>query len=485
MHPEPDDDSENPLVSPASEPLSESSPPSSRERSFTFGFIANLRAGARLATLRSIAPNALYVSVEQLAAQVALDVVLSFLSDFLAVGVHGRFNAFGIPGAIFYVPCMLLAGYAVGRVARAPGLAVKLCIAWIAASQYVSLISLILSATAMSDRIDLSHRAFALVYEWAPFAWWLTILALSTLRITRREFPARLVGLAIAGALVVVPSWYLPRSAIGPLWTERYDDEADARQLARYGAIASEQALYAQPRLLQRALNAVKPGVAGREEIYFIGVAGYAEEDVFLKELSVIRRLFEERFGTTGRSISLVNNPDTVLDTPIASITSLQRALKRVGEAMNREEDIVFLYLTSHGSEDHRFALDFRPLRLHSLEPPALRSMLDASGIRWRVVVISACYAGGFIDALKDDRTLVITAADATHTSFGCGSASDFTYFGKAYFDQALRQTRSFVDAFALARRAIEEREREEGITRSYPQMFVGSAIKEKLAKQK
>ncbi|MEO8629929.1 MAG: C13 family peptidase [Betaproteobacteria bacterium] len=474
-----------PLVPHASEPLSESSPPGSLRRSFVFGLIANLRAGARLATLRSITPDALYVSVEQLAAQVVLDIVLSFMFDFFAVGVHGRFNTFGIPGAIFYLPCMLLAGYAVGRFDRTPGLALKLCIAWIAASQYVSLLSLVLSAAAASDRIDYSQRAFALVYEWAPFAWWLIVLMSSTLRITYRGFPARLVGLLIAGVLVVVPNWYLPRAAIGPLWVDRYDDEPNATQLARYGAVASEQALYAQPRLLQHALNAVKRGVPGREEIYFIGVAGYAEEDVFLKELSVITRLFEQRFGTAGRSITLVNNPDTVLDKPIASITSLQRALNRMGEAMNRDEDIVFLYLTSHGSEDHRFALDFRPLRLHSLEPPALRSMLDESGIRWRVIVISACYAGGFIDALKDDHTLVITAADATHTSFGCGSASDFTYFGKAYFDQALRQTRSFVDAFALARRTIEERERLEGITRSYPQMFVGSAIEQKLAKQK
>jgi hypothetical protein len=178
----------------------------------------------------------------------------------------------------------------------------------------------------------------------------------------------------------------------------------------------------------------------------------------------------------------LINNPRTTLQSPIASVTSLQRTLIRVGRLMNRDEDILFLYLTSHGSDDHRFALEFWPLRLRDLEPAALRAMLDSAGIRWRVVVVSACYAGGFIEPLKDDRTLVITEADAHHTSFGCGAKSDFTYFGKAYFDQALRATYSFTAAFDAARLSIEAREQAEGRTRSNPQMYVGPEMARKLA---
>jgi hypothetical protein len=108
--------------------------------------------------------------------------------------------------------------------------------------------------------------------------------------------------------------------------------------------------------------------------------------------------------------------------------------------------------------------------------------MLDAAKIRWRIVVVSACYSGGFIEPLKSDTTLVITAADAQHTSFGCGSESDFTYFGRAYFDQALRKQASFIAAFDDARRIIEARERGEGKTPSNPQMYVGKAMKERLA---
>ena len=73
------------------------------------------------------------------------------------------------------------------------------------------------------------------------------------------------------------------------------------------------------------------------------------------------------------------------------------------------------------------------------------------------------------------------TAADAERQSFGCGAGSDFTYFAKAYFDEALRGTYSFEAAFDQARASIDARERAEGRTPSNPQIFVGDAIQAKL----
>ena len=148
---------------------------------------------------------------------------------------------------------------------------------------------------------------------------------------------------------------------------------------------------------------------------------------------------------------------------------------------MNPEEDVLLLYLTTHGSSDHHLAMQFWPLKLSDIDPHMLREMLDRAGIKWRVIVISACYSGGFIEALRDEHMVVVTAADATHTSFGCGSESDFTYFGQAYFDQALRETYSFIDAFRHARDLLAAREQAESLTPSNPQIFVGSRIPAKL----
>ena len=41
--------------------------------------------------------------------------------------------------------------------------------------------------------------------------------------------------------------------------------------------------------------------------------------------------------------------------------------------------------------------------RPHATPHAAARaSALDESGIRWRVIIISACYAGGFVEPLRD-----------------------------------------------------------------------------------
>ena len=85
---------------------------------------------------------------------------------------------------------------------------------------------------------------------------------------------------------------------------------------------------------------------------------------------------------------------------------------------MNGESDILFLVRTSHGSPDGLAVTAGR--RAETLKPSTLAEMLERTGVRRKVVVISACYSGVFIPRLANADTLVITAADANHASFGC-----------------------------------------------------------------
>jgi hypothetical protein len=441
----------------------------------------NLRAGLRLAFFRRVEARSFIATVEQFVALILIDLVLTCLADVAAAGLDGRFNPWGLPGALFYLPLLMLAGYVVARREEDSGLVLRLPIAVLAAGQYITLGGMLLYGAADSGWLDISEPARYFAYHRGPYLWWLLSAAFAVVCLTQRTLHARLLHMATLALLLFLPLWFLPRASTGALWTARDDEQADARQEARYYAVSSEDALYAQPEILRRSLAELAPGRPGVEDLYFVGVAGYAAEDVFRKELSVVSTLFDQRFGTAGRSISLINNPGTVLQSPIASVTSLERTLARVGQLMNQEEDVLVLYLTSHGSEDHRFALEFWPLRLRDLSPQALRRMLDASGIKWRIIVVSACYSGGFIEPLKDQRTLIVTAADPRHQSFGCGAASDFTYFSKAYVDDALRASYSFTGAFDIARHTIEIRERAEGRTPSNPQMYVGPQMARKL----
>ena len=244
--------------------------------------------------------------------------------------------------------------------------------------------------------------------------------------------------------------------------------------------IDTEQTYYAQPRLLDAALAALKPERRGVADLYFVGFAGTATQDVFLKEARAARQLFDKRFDTRGHSLLLVNNPATVAEMPVASVTNLRRALEGIARKMNVDEDVLFLYLTSHGSP-HRFSVHFPALALDDLSDAERKDMLDRSGIKWRVLVISACYSGSFIDRLKDERTLILTAAAANRTSFGCSSENDFTYFGDAFINTALRHQRSFVAAFDEAKAIIARREADEKLTPSQPQIYLGAAMKAKL----
>ena len=147
---------------------------------------------------------------------------------------------------------------------------------------------------------------------------------------------------------------------------------------------------------------------------------------------------------------------------------------------MDKDNDVLVVYLTSHGGSDFKLAASHWPLDVEPLTPQLLRAALDKAGIRNRVIGVSACYSGGWVAPLASDNTLVMTAADATHTSYGCGRLSELTYFGRAMFDEQLRKTRSFEQAFANAVPLIKQREIDAGKDDGFsnPQISVGSGIR-------
>jgi hypothetical protein len=283
-----------------------------------------------------------------------------------------------------------------------------------------------------------------------------------------RVFTAYMVAMSGFSATFLVFNNEVPFLWI-PAQTEAEEDED--------WPTIDEVTLYAQPRLLEEALAAVQPGVAGKPELFFLGVGG-EPQNVFLREVESVQKLFAERYATAGHSLLLANNAATLQTLPMANMESLRQALRRIGEQMNPEEDVLFLFLTSHGDRDFQFSFDIWPLRFNGLYPNALKTMLEEAGIQRRVLVVSACYSGGFIPALQDENTLVITSAAADKASFGCGSNNnDFTDFGRAYFDEALRETRSFPKAYALAAARIAAREQSRHLSASNPQMAGGAAL--------
>jgi hypothetical protein len=245
-------------------------------------------------------------------------------------------------------------------------------------------------------------------------------------------------------------------------------------------AQAIETAIYQQNTLLQQMSEQLLASDPAVINLYFVGIGGYSRQDVFRKELEFIRAQMDRDFATEGRSTLLMNHIETLAQYPLATTYSIEKTLQFVAGKMDAEKDILFVYLTSHGSKDHEFSLVQQGLSLPDLPAHRFGEIVNALPIKWKVVIVSACYSGGFIPALKSPTTLVLTAARHDRTSFGCSDDAEMTYFGRAFFEQALPTAISFEDAFATSETFITEWEKEldEEVDHSYPQMVVGEEIK-------
>lgn len=218
-------------------------------------------------------------------------------------------------------------------------------------------------------------------------------------------------------------------------------------------------------------------------DLYAIGVAGDGSQDVFRNEADYFALLMSQRFHARG-VLTLVSHPDSLgaKPNPLATYDNLYDAISGVARRMNRREDILLLYMTMHGTPEHQLALYFPPLVDDALMPDDLAYILDRVGIRNRVIVISACYSGGFIPGLQGDGTLLMTAARSDRPSFGCGADDTATFFGRAWLAEGLNRSTDFVEAFRYAEGRIEGWERAEDFEPSHPQLSEGTGIKAKLA---
>jgi hypothetical protein len=235
-----------------------------------------------------------------------------------------------------------------------------------------------------------------------------------------------------------------------------------------------EQGLLNQGRLLEQALTAVPPSTAAIE-LYSLALAGDGKQSVFMREADYVTGMLASRFGAIGQ-ITLANHRDHLADRVMASRETLSRSVQTLA-ARSGPEDLVFIYLTSHGTSEHELVLDQPRLQLGDLPADELAAVLAPLKGRDKVVVISACYSGGFIPALRDEKTLIMTASRADRVSFGCSEEADFTYFGDALFAQALNQTDDLQQAFELASRHVAEREIADNYEASQPQIWAPKGV--------
>jgi hypothetical protein len=210
------------------------------------------------------------------------------------------------------------------------------------------------------------------------------------------------------------------------------------------------------------------PSEQGVSEAYIVSFGLYGGESVFESEARGAAQVLSAHFGKSHALVRFNTKRGGA-----ATREALAAALKAAGTAMDPDEDLLVVALTSHGNR--KGLAITRGAEENLLSPRQLEKMLAGSRAKYRVMIVSACYSGVFARRLASPRTLVITAAAADRPSFGCEDGATWTYFGEAFYARALAHHRRLDAAFTEAKRLVTARERREGQQPSNPQ-FVGGA---------
>jgi Peptidase C13 family len=251
---------------------------------------------------------------------------------------------------------------------------------------------------------------------------------------------------------------------------------ADAEQETAESKLNVESTYHQQASIIKSTLGNLLPSPPNRSQLYFVGMAPSAQQSVFATEVAGAQAVFDKMQGTEGRSMVLINNVGTADKVPLANNSNLAEVLEGVGRVMDRDKDVLVLFITSHGSQNI-VSVDFPYFDFNQMTPGTLSQALSNSGIKNRIIIISACHSGSFIPALQNPNTIIMTAAHADKVSFGCSNEREWTYFGDALINHALRSTRSFTQAFEQAKELIKEWETKQQLTPSEPQVSIGTEI--------
>ncbi len=235
----------------------------------------------------------------------------------------------------------------------------------------------------------------------------------------------------------------------------------------------SAREMLAERRRLDAALAALQPQRRGTVDAYVVAIA-LDSDPVFGREAREAGKVLARRYDAEGRTITLAGPDGRTAGLPKGSLTSLTLVLARIAELMDPAEDVLVLYSTSHGAQ---FGLAYHDgdSGYGILAPSRLGSVLGELGIRRRIVLLSACYSGVFVPFLRSPDTAIVTAASAERTSFGCQAENDWTFFGDALVNHALRKPQSLAAATAEASQAIAGWETSFGLDPSQPQVAIGA----------
>jgi hypothetical protein len=237
----------------------------------------------------------------------------------------------------------------------------------------------------------------------------------------------------------------------------------------------------AEHRRLARALAPLLPHRKGVVDAYVLSVA-LDSDPVFGREAREAGKVLSRRYDAAGRTVVLGGSDGSAPSPlPMGSPVHIEAALARIAELMNPAEDVLILYTTSHGAP---FGIVYSDGNegYGAISPDRLARLLDAFGIHRRLLIVSACYSGVFVPVLSGPQTVIVSAASSDRSSFGCIAENDWTFFGDALINRALRKPQPLGPAVDEAVGLIAGWERQSDLKPSLPQQSMGVEVRQWLA---
>jgi hypothetical protein len=159
----------------------------------------------------------------------------------------------------------------------------------------------------------------------------------------------------------------------------------------------------------------------------------------------------------------------------VARLATLSHVLSAIAAMRPSAGQGCFVFATSHGVRQAGLYLSARD---EVLTPRALDGALARGcGDAPTVVVISSCFSGAFAEGpMRRPNRIVLTAARADRTSFGCQAGRDYTVYDRCLLD-AVDRAATWTQAYALIRACVSAEETLENVLPSEPQAWFGAAL--------
>jgi len=227
----------------------------------------------------------------------------------------------------------------------------------------------------------------------------------------------------------------------------------------------------AEPRTVPLAQQQVANPPERAKRLFYIGLGLYSEQ---WSENDVVELAGKLQAASKYRVVPMIasNVASATRPYPIADDATIAAL---IGSAAGQAgaDDIVFVDISSHGGRQ-ALARKVGANATTAISSRELARKLEPLAGHRTVVVISACYSGSLIGDLRAPDRIVITAARADRSSFGCAPDSRHTFFGEAELQAFGQPDRSLHQLFAAMRDAVARMESAHRYQPSEPQVSVG-----------